>query len=44
MSEAIQYGIKACEEINDFIKEIQRRWGRKGSISNKKTSLDEKPT
>jgi len=45
MSEAIQYGIKACEEINDFIKEIQKKVGKeKVPLVIKKTSLDEKPT
>lgn len=45
MTEAIQYGIKACEEVNNFIKEIQKKVGKeKVPLIVKSTSSEEKPS
>jgi len=45
MAEAIQCGIKACDEVNDFIKEIQNKIGKeKVPLIVKKHSLEEAPT
>jgi len=45
VAEAIQYGVKACDEINDFIREIQKKVGKeKVPLIIKVPSSDEKPT
>ncbi len=45
MADAIKYGVKACEEVNDFIKEIQKMVGKeKVPLIVKTPSLEEKPT
>jgi len=45
MAEAIQYGVKACDEINNFIKEIQEKVGKeKIPLVIKTPSPDETPT
>ncbi len=45
MAEAIQYGVKACDQINDFIKEIEKKAGKeKIPLIIKAPSSDEKPT
>ncbi len=45
MAEAIQYGIKACDEVNDFIKEIQEKAGKeKTPLIVKKSITEEAPT
>ena len=45
MAEAIQYGVKACDEINNFIREIQKKVGKeKIPLVIKASSPDETPT